>query len=121
MKSVAIVLMILASICCQAVEPATHQKYKDDVVVNLKKYSTENKRIRTDLDAQIKRKNELVVEGNAHNANLKKVTGYVNAWKSDIGKTKVDVENFERLLRSPELNGLMSKKPKLQVQHQQNQ
>ena len=96
MKSVAIISMLILSIYCQSVEPTTHTKYKDDVVVNLKKYSTENKRIRTDLDAQIKRKHELVVEGNAHNKNLKKVTGYVNAWKSDIKKTKEETELFQK-------------------------
>ena len=91
MKGFAIVLMIIVSVYCQdLLKPSKHTKYEDNVQVNLKTYGAENKRIRTDLDKQIRRKKALVVEGNAYNTQLKKVTGYVNTWDKDIKKTKVD-------------------------------
>ena len=97
MKGFAIVLMIIVSVCCQdLLTPSKHTKYADNVQVNLKTYGAENKRIRTDLNTQIRRKKALVVEGNAYNAQLKKVTGYVNTWDKDIQKTKVDTKNFEK-------------------------
>jgi len=97
MKGFAIVLMLIVSVCCQdLLTPSKHKKYEDNVQVNLKTYGAENKRIRTDLNKQIRRKKALVVEGNAYNTQLKKVTGYVNTWGKDIKKTKVDTENFEK-------------------------
>ena len=97
MKGFAIVLMIIVSVYCQdLLTPSKHTKYTDNVQVNLKTYGAENKRIRTDLDTQIRRKKALIVEGNAYNTQLKKVTGYVNTWDKDIKKTKVDTKNFEK-------------------------
>jgi len=97
MKGFAIVLMIIVSVYCQdLLTPSKHTKYADNVQVNLKTYGAENKRIRTDLNTQIRRKKALVVEGNAYNAQLKKVTGFVNTWDKDIQKTKVDTKNFEK-------------------------
>jgi len=89
--------MIIVSVYCQdLLTPSKHTKYADNVQVNLKTYGAENKRIRTDLNTQIRRKKALVVEGNAYNAQLKKVTGFVNTWDKDIQKTKVDTKNFEK-------------------------
>ena len=100
MKGFAIVLMIIVSVYCQdLLTPSKHTKYADNVQVNLKTYGAENKRIRTDLNTQIRRKKALVVEGNAYNAQLKKVTGFVNTWDKDIQKTKVDTKNFEKSAR----------------------
>jgi len=92
--------MIIVSVYCQdLLTPSKHTKYADNVQVNLKTYGAENKRIRTDLNTQIRRKKALVVEGNAYNAQLKKVTGFVNTWDKDIQKTKVDTNNFEKSAR----------------------
>ena len=102
MKQVILVALLLTAICAQAVKPvapvvpAAPAKpsssrppvYQDDVIVNLPEYKKENDRIRKSLDANIATKKALVVEGNAHNANLKTVTGYVDAWKSDIDATE---------------------------------
>merc|ERR1712226_116816 len=98
MKGIAIVLLVIVSAHCadDLLTPTKHAHYKDDVTVNLKAYGAENKRIRTDLDHQIKRKKELVIEGNAYNTQMKKVTGYVNQWGKDIKKTKADTEAFQK-------------------------
>lgn len=100
MKSIAIVLMIIASAYCQQKDdlltPTKHEHYQDNVRVNLKAYGAENTRIRTDLDQQIKRKKELIALGNAHNAQLVKVTGYVGNWRKDIKKTHADTEAFKK-------------------------
>jgi hypothetical protein len=103
MKQVILVTLLLAAVFAQAaVKPAAPAKpaapvkptssrppvYQDDVVVNLPEYAKENTRIRASLDANIVKKTVLVAEGNAHNANLKTVTGYVDAWKSDIAATE---------------------------------
>jgi len=98
MKGIAIVLMIIVSAHCadDLLTPTTHKHYKDNVTVNLKAYGAENHRIRTDLDHQIKRKKELIALGNAHNAQLKKVTGYIGDWRKDIKKTTADTKAFKK-------------------------
>ena len=92
MKFYLLTILLITTIAAQKVK---HQRYGNDVTVNLKQYADENARIRKDLDHQIKRKKELVAEGNAHNANMKKVTGYVDAWTDDIKATQKAVTEFE--------------------------
>jgi hypothetical protein len=102
MKQVILVTLLLTAVFAQAVKPVAPVApaapangnssrppvYQDDVIVNLPAYKKENDRVRKSLDANIAVKKALVVEGNAHNANLRTVTGYVDAWKSDIAATK---------------------------------
>lgn len=98
MKSFAIVVMLIVSAYCadDLLKPTSHKHYKDNVTVNLKAYGAENHRIRTDLDHQIKRKKELIALGNAHNAQLNKVTGYIGKWRKDIKKTTADTAAFKK-------------------------
>jgi hypothetical protein len=102
MKQVILVTLLLTAVFAQAVKPVAPVTpaapangnssrppvYQDDVIVNLPAYKKENDRVRKSLDANIAVKKALVIEGNAHNANLRTVTGYVDAWKSDIAATE---------------------------------